>query len=149
MIAKQMKQQEQSHKQEIKNIKAAAIQESADFIKRTCRDLTRYLSIQHQKILQQFIDYKKRTRDQLTYGDRRAKDCLDAELLIAQRFPVQEAWYAMERTSSLPLGKYDCLVPNMKEHRMIYSNMYPHKLREDTEMQMIIREAEQKTAEMN
>ena len=55
---------------------------------------------------------------------------IDAETFSSQKYPLCEAYYAMDDTN--PLDLYDCLIPNIKEYRRIYSDLYPHKYREDT-----------------
>ena len=42
---------EKTHRLELKNVKKVAMQEAFNFVKKSCKDLTRYLTKQHSQLV--------------------------------------------------------------------------------------------------
>lgn len=115
-------------------MKSVAVQDAIYFVKKQAKDLTKYLTKEHTQLVEQFQNYKHRTRKLLQERDDFKMALIDAELFAAQRYPACEAHYAFEDQNAL--GLYDCLTPCLKEHRRIHYDLYPYKYAEDMKMQL-------------
>ena len=65
----------------------------------------------------QFLSYKERSESKLKLFDDMKEKLTVAEALLSQRFPVDEANYGIDDLT--PLRLYNCMVPTLKEHRLI------------------------------
>lgn len=77
--------------------------------------LQKYLTREHHKLVQRFIDFKARTQAQINRLDSLERIVYEFEMKDAVEFTAKEAMYAMDSTN--PLQLYDCLVPEITAYR--------------------------------
>ena len=82
-LAKQIGEVEKAHRQELKNVEAVAVEDAVRFIKKHAEKVTRAMTREHHKVLQQFLDYKDRVDTQVSGLDEARARMSDAELLVA------------------------------------------------------------------
>ena len=66
ILAKQIRAVESAHRQELRNVEAVAVEDAARFLKKHAERVTRALTREHHKIIQQFMDYKDRIDEFVT-----------------------------------------------------------------------------------
>ena len=107
-----LKQEKQSNKTMMQNLKAVAYRESISFLKEKSEDVSLLMTKNHKKIVGQFQEYKKYTNHKLMeYEAYWAQEYL-RQKNITELAPVQESEYHIQRIKNMSL--YDCLVPRLK-----------------------------------
>ena len=116
------------------------MQEACNFVKRSCRELTRYLTKQHASVVDQYLTYKKMTRSKIHENTKLKEQVYEAESLNALKFPLYEAYYAIDDRTALT--KYDCLVPRVNGHFRINKDLLPFGYAEDkdTKFEIVAKE---------
>lgn len=102
--------------------------------------MTKLLTKQHHKLIQQFIDFKNRSEAKLKKADKLISHLGYLEQCFALKTPVMEAEYALDERTSL--GLYDCLVPMLKEHRRFKINFEEKFSVNDFKTQQRVKELE-------
>ena len=83
ILAKQIRAVEAAHRQELRNVEAVAVEDAARFLKRHTERVTRALTREHHKLIQQFMDYKDRIDEYVSGLDKSKARMTAAELLTA------------------------------------------------------------------
>ena len=95
----------------VKNMKSVLYKECIEFIKSKTSEATNLLSLEHHKLVSQFIDHKQRARSRI---DDLQRYKTFTKLNEAQRYPVFEAQFQRDKKNRLRL--YDSLVPYVLRH---------------------------------
>ena len=106
---------QQSFDKIVRDIKPFVFDQACDFLREQTKHVTKLLSRQHHHVVDQFIEFKQRTDDQLAQKDGLKQWIAYLEEVVALKTPVMEAEYALDERTTLSL--YDCLIPQLKEHR--------------------------------
>ena len=83
-----------------------------DFVQRESAAITKFMTIQHRKMTQAFIDCKERFEVIMNEREHILQGLMMSEILIAQKAPTMEVEFALDDRS--PLSLYDCLLPMLK-----------------------------------
>ena len=70
-----------------------AVKESVEFVKHSSERITRLLSVEHRKMVRQFIAFRNQTFEKMDKMDNYYKEMVTAELALAIKNPVLEAEY--------------------------------------------------------
>ena len=98
-------------------MKPVAITEAVDFLKKQGGYVSKILTMEHRQLVEQFIEFKQRTIKNIRDIEEFNKKRYEAELRWANAIPVWESEYSfLEQT---PLSLYDCLIPKMKEQKLL------------------------------
>ena len=82
---------------------------TAEWLREKCKKVSAMYTRNHHKIINQFIDFKNRTLEDIKTMEEYAEKAWKAEACFALWNPVYEAEYAI--LDSNPLKLYDCIVP--------------------------------------
>ena len=113
-VNKKMRKLQLYYNSLIKDIKPMIFHEAVEFVKAQASVLTRLLSKEHYKMIEQFLIFKNDTQLRLDQADIFEDRLADASLLYAQKAPAMEAAYALQQNSALKM--YDCLVAKIRDH---------------------------------
>ena len=99
----------------LKEMKPFIFDMASQFIEDKAKQITKELTKAHHQILKQFIAFKDRSTFQMKQADRMHKYVAKLEERLAMRSPTLEAEHAIDDRTALTL--YDCLMPQLREHR--------------------------------
>ena len=89
--------------------------EARKFVAELNTALCEQMTVNHHKILEQFVDFKDRTIRRIEYNDHLKDVTMQLEKRLALQSPAFEGEYAIDERTTLSL--YDSLIPKLKEHR--------------------------------
>ena len=96
-LQKKFKEQEKSikqmHKTDLKNVKALAVAESIEFVKKSSNIVTKLLTISHRNTIRQFIEFKNAAYEKMDKQDFYYKEMVATQILLASKFHVLEMEY--------------------------------------------------------
>ena len=104
------------HKTQIKNVKAVAMQEAVEYVKKKGNAVADLLTREQHKMVKQFLEFKQRTLFPLdTLKEYKAEMCT-AESAYSLNCPVNEVMHGF----GAELKLYDSLIPAMRMHNKSY-----------------------------
>lgn len=97
--------------------------EACKFVEEKGEIVTRLLTRQHRKIVQQFIEFKERSARELKEARKMQDHVVYLETMCALKSPCMQAEHVIDDATELTL--YNCLVPKLREHRKF--KLFKHK----------------------
>ena len=101
----------------LKNLKPVVFKEAQDYLMEKAGNLCHLMTNQHRQILKQFIDYHEFAESMIKERNYLFDKWRMFEHAYCITTPALEAEYAHDERTALSL--YDCLIPRLREHRML------------------------------
>ena len=89
--------------------------DALNFVKEKSEALSKYLTQEHRKIIDNFTHIKESTREQLYRLNKLEAERVYDQVRYAVDSSAKEALYALDMDS--PLQLYDCLIPELDAYR--------------------------------
>ena len=109
---------EKAHTIQMRNIKAMILSESIKYLKENCDKVVRKLTLEHHKLVQQFIAFKARTAKDLEGAQKFFQNEIRVGEEKAIMSPILEVYYNNHPRRVTPLQLYDCLTPKINLHEL-------------------------------
>ena len=116
-----------------------AVKESVEFVKHSSERITRLLSVEHRKMVRQFIAFRNQTFEKMDKMDNYYKEMVTAELALAIKNPVLEAEYQINFKPS-PLQLFEGFLPQLKKYMVskpVFSEVHARAKKEEETYIMI------------
>ena len=99
----------------VKEMKPFVFDLASQYVEDKAKQITKELTKNHKSLFKQFLAFKERSHTQLKHAERMHKYVTMLEERIAMRSPTLEAEHAIDDRTALTM--YDCLMPQLREHR--------------------------------
>ena len=99
----------------VRDLRPELYDEVCQFLVNQTQIVTKLFTNTHHSLIQQFIEFKERTRHILKEREFHLEQVAMLETALASKSPMLEAENAIDESTALKM--YDCLVPHIKEHR--------------------------------